>query len=323
MSFLDILDQYEQAPESNFIKFLQQYKFQGKTLHFFFEGPDDQSFYVNFIQQIFPVEYRFFYYLCHGKEQVFTNHQEIDWTKYNKSRVLFFTDKDVDDLAAKQYPKDSNIFETKYYSMENYLVNEDILERFLREICKLDQEDLIDRLKEQFNRQLEVFAHLILSISAWIVYHRKHQHKMNLGNVDLSNLFTINNDFEISKKIDPKYNSTLHYLEQITKLQSPQPIWKEITQIARKLNDLDNHKKFVRGKFEIWFLYAFCRKVIHHFIPELNKKIKIQNQQGIPKQEIYKIHIELKEQNILEITAPRLVVPEDLKQFLLDHAKNL
>ena len=50
MAFINILELAGEAPEASYIKFLHQYKLRDKTLHFFFEGLDDQSFYVNFIE---------------------------------------------------------------------------------------------------------------------------------------------------------------------------------------------------------------------------------------------------------------------------------
>jgi hypothetical protein len=63
MAFLDTLLVASEIPEAAYIKFLQQYKFHEKTIHIFLEGDDDQSFYVNYIENIVEEDFRVFYYV--------------------------------------------------------------------------------------------------------------------------------------------------------------------------------------------------------------------------------------------------------------------
>lgn len=321
MTFIDVLEEAGNIPEASYIKFLHQYKFTNKTLHFFFEGLDDQSFYVNFIENIFPEDYTFHYYVCNGKGNVYTNHNDINWTVYNKNRVLFFTDKDLDDILGIAYTKDENIFETQYYSIENYLVTSEVYCRFLREICYITDNDVIDDLKEIFLTQLDKFSELMTQISAWVVYCRKNRLDINLSDIDISKLFKITSTFEVKRNVSSGHKNPFEYICAATKTAYYN--FKEIKDIATNLKQIRPAKKFLRGKYEIWFLYAFCKNTIDITIPELNKEIKKHNQANKIKLTKCKMTIAVKRENIIQITAPRVRLPSDVSDFLNSNLKKI
>lgn len=321
MTFIEVLVEAGNIPEASYIKFLHQYKFKDKTLHFFFEGLDDQSFYVNFIENIFPEDYTFHYYVCNGKANVYINYSDINWRTYNKNRVLFFTDKDLDDILGISNPKDENIFETEYYSIENYLVTREVYSRFLREICYITESDTIDRLKQEFVIQLERYSGLMTQISAWVVYCRKKNLEVNLNDIDISKLFELSSNFKVKRNVTSGHRNPFEYICASTKTAYYN--FKEIKDIATTLKKITPAKKFLRGKYEIWFLYAFCKKTIDITIPELNKEIKKHNQTNRNKLTKCKVTVAIKPENIIQITAPRVRLPNDISQFLNTNLKKI
>ncbi|MDJ1495155.1 DUF4435 domain-containing protein [Cytophagaceae bacterium DM2B3-1] len=321
MTLLNTLNEAVNIPEAAYIKFLQQYKFTDKTLHFFFEGLEDQSFYVNFIKAVFPKDYIFHFYVCNGKDKVFTNYKDINWTTYNKSRVLFFTDKDLDDILEKTKPVDDNIFATQYYSIENYLVCSDVYDRFLRELCFITDDEVIEDLKQSFIDELEVFTKKMLSISAWVVYCRKNNFLVELDDFNISNIFTISKDFKVKRKVHKEYKTPFEYICTSTKTKHYD--FKEIKDILQKLKLIKPAKKYLRGKYELWFLYAFCENAIKIKIPILNEEIKRYNAQNPVKKTKCKVTISIKPENIFQILAPRLSMPEDISNFLEKHLNNI
>jgi hypothetical protein len=315
MSFLDILDEAAEIAEVNYLKFLQQYKFQGKTIHLFFEGNDDLSFYMNFIQNTYPNDFTFYYYNCQGKGNVLQNYNDINWTTYNKNRGLFFTDKDLDDLLAINNPIDENIFETQYYSIENYIVNKEVFKRFLREICSIKNEDIINELEKKFEEELKVFHELITTVMAYAIFCRKNNLDLRLKDIELSNLFKVKPDLTISQAVNKTYTSKFDYISKATKT-SYKTNFRQLLSISKQLKRIEEPKIFVRGKYELWFFFSFCRQTITQVVPKINQKIKERNKATGERTSKCNVHIDLKEQNILQIVAPRVKMPEDVALFL-------
>ena len=314
MAFIDTLEAAGEISEVSLIKFLHHYKFNSKTLHFFFEGLDDQSFYVNFIESIFSDKFTFHYYVCDGKANVYNNYNDINWSIYNKNQVMFFTDKDLDDLLNIAYAKDENIFETKYYSIENYLVTSEVYGRFLREICYINEPTLVSHLKAEFDKQLGIFSKMMINISAWVIYCRRNNLSVNLSDIDISKIFHMDSNFKVVRSNLTTKVKTFDYICTTTKTKYFN--LNEIKQINKDINQIHPPKIFLRGKYELWFLFAFCNNTIRVTVPELNKSIKKINKSTSTKVTKAKVTISLKFENLLQVTAPRVRMPNELFDFL-------
>ena len=314
MAFLDLLTAAGYIPEANHIKLLHQYKFKENTVHFFFEGLDDQTFYANYIENIFPDHFIFHYYVCDGKQNVYNQYHDLNWAKYNKNRILFFTDKDLDDILGLTYVKDENIFETMFYSIENYLVDPDVFQRFLRENCYIIDTRIVSELRAEFINQLEVFSNLIIGLSSWVVYCRKNSYNVNLNDIDISRLFQLTDDFKVKKNIPNPHNTFFEYVCATTKTAHFD--LKSIKEIFVELENIKPPKKYIRGKYELWFLYAFCKKTTDITVPKINAEIKKYNSANTVKVTKCKVTIPVKPENILQILAPRVRIPPDVAHFL-------
>jgi hypothetical protein len=319
MTFKEILEKAGEIPESTYIKYLQQYKPKGNTIHFFFEGQSDLSFYANYIENIYPNDYKLYFYLCDGKENVEQNYNDINWDIYSKNRTLFFIDKDFDDILNIRKITDENIFETQYYSVENYFVTSQCYIRFLKEICNIKIDQIIKDLALQFDRQLDAFHTNLKLMTAWIIYCRKNNYKINLNDIHMAKIFTITNELELKRLISKSYKSFFQYLFDATKCSQFDS--KEVFEIARELMDMPNPKMYIRGKYEFWFMFNFYKTTIDHLIPFLNQEIKNKNKKSGTKLPKYKVHIELKETNICDIIASRVRIPDELNQFLTYNLK--
>ena len=86
---------------------------------------------------------------------------------------------------------------------------------------------------------------------------------------------------------------------------------------------MDTPKTFLRGKYELWFLFIFCKKVVEIILPQLNTRIEEHNKKNKVKISKCKIHIELKEANMIEITAPRVKIPLEVKKFIKGNIESL
>src|SRR5690554_1942157 len=149
MSLLDILDEKILTPSAAYVKILSQYKRNDNTIFCLVEGVEDNSFYKHFFE-IYKEEVPIKYIICNGKQNVIDNYNDLDWEFYNKKRVLFFIDKDFDDYIGREIIADENVFVTDCYSIENYLVDEAILEKFIIDNCLITTESIIKLAIDNF-----------------------------------------------------------------------------------------------------------------------------------------------------------------------------
>jgi len=302
MEFLDYLKNAAKSSTSVYTKFLQQYKFGDSGLHIFYEGKDDPSFYSNYIERYRSKKQRVYYYRANNKKSVYHNYSQVDWNKYKKNRVLFLVDKDFRDILNETYPDETNIFETKYYSIENYLVTKSMFARSLRELLSIDDDKTINKITREFIIQLNNFHKEIMPIIALILYFRESNLNANLNQIDLSQVF------EFKEKVKRKRNIK-EFLEKSMDVPNEAP-WKDVLRHIRSLKEIDNSKYFVRGKFEMWFFVKFLNS-----LPEI---LNCDRKKGEPK---YKLNVNISESTFVQVLAPRLRIPTELKVFLDENLK--
>lgn len=101
------------------------------SLIFAFEGIDDKGVYFNWIRRVCP-DMDFEPFPCQGKSFVLELKRVIDRDLNDLGRgVYFFVDRDFDDLRGLS--QDESIFMTDHYSIENYLVSGDVVDRALKD----------------------------------------------------------------------------------------------------------------------------------------------------------------------------------------------
>ncbi|GAB2775521.1 hypothetical protein GCM10027275_18270 [Rhabdobacter roseus] len=299
MNLLDYLRKAAKSETTVYITFLQQYSKNDNSIHVFHEGKDDPSFYGNMIQNKVKKTQKIFYYQAKNKDKVYENYQKINWTSYSKKRILFFIDKDFADILERSYPVDTNIFVTNYYSIENYLVDKHLFSRSLRDLIGLDNDKVNNAITKQFQIGLRTFYEASLILTAYIIYHRERKNALNLRDVTIGDVFDINSTFIVTKK--PRVLSVLDRKTGVTTVS----IYKEIREIIASLRKIKNPKKYTRGKFELAYLVSCINKS-----PDI---INIDKKKGEKK---YRCCVQLSLSNAIQILAPRIRQPKDVKEFI-------
>jgi hypothetical protein len=99
-------------------------------LVFAFEGDDDKIIYRQWITRLFS-ELSYEALSCGGKRNVLALRDSLSRDEAGLGKgVYYFVDRDYDDLQGREAGDD--IFMTDYYSVENYLVTEAVLENILK-----------------------------------------------------------------------------------------------------------------------------------------------------------------------------------------------
>ena len=344
MTFLDSFFARKESiiPKSGVLKLMQKYSSQNKDLHIFVEDEDDYEFYRYAIEEVF-VAYDIIPYCQKGKKNVLESYQEIDWNNYKKGRVLFFIDKDFDDLIINnQNVTDSNIFSTKYYSIENYLVNDEVFKIILNRFFGVKDTQLINLFMTKINKAHNRFHNFMIPIISLILIYRKESEHMELDKIKPSDFFYLNNLKIIKKKLlsDQRYNQIIRdtavsHLEKqsirkgnkkdniLSKCVDDTTIYSfpKLMANRRQLQTINSSKIYIRGKYEFWFLFEIIKN-INEEIKKINSRTRsstIANNRKI----YYKLKTEINPNNIFDLLPPKIKKPIDIKNFLTNNFNTL
>lgn len=311
MSLLDILDHAISSPAASYIKLLSQYKKRSNIVFCFVEGNEDVSFYGRHLETAFE---NVRYVVCNGKKNVLDNYKSLNWQFYDKKRVLFFIDKDYDDYISEAIIKDENIFITDYYSIENYLVDSYVLRKFINDNCAITDDKVIDDLVIDFELKHKDFMNHLTKISAWMIYCRQNRYQVNFSDITLSDLFKLNVDGKFVKiKLS---NFKNHFAYICSKTKSTHFDMNEIRGIYSRLILESQKKKFVRGKYELFFMFIYVKFITENIVPALSEKIKDYNRINPEKIIRPKVTLQIKEENIFQVLSYKVKTPASLLSFI-------
>lgn len=303
MSFIDLLRQSRLAPTSLLHQFLTNYDPNEPRVYAFVEGDADRAFYRASIER-YLFGKRLYIYNCEGKRRVFETYTAITQRNARYRNILFFVDKDVDDLVGQTWPSDPRIFVTEYYSIENYLVNRAAVQRYFADFVKLRRVALdLASIDSQFDLQLAAFHNAIRSLMCWIIAMRRSGARVVLSDLKLERIFR----FDDLRVVRVRAGSPVNYLYTATQTTASASLWRQVRRVCRELTKQEP-KRYIRGKFEAWFLVEFMKRVIEHLVTvaaESNGSIAI----SVP----------LHESNFVQILVRSVEVPPALDSFLRFH----
>ena len=254
-------------------EFWIQYAPGKARLHLFFEGHEDSVFFRSFVTRRLSPSTRTYEYRCDGKSNVYAAFSEITRRRPDVRGVLFFVDKDLDDVVGADWPTDPRIFVTDVYSIENYLVTRAVLEKYYSDAVRLAGVQFEkDEVGDHFDRQLARFYRTIRPVMAWVLMSRRAGIAVNLNNIDMRHICEWSSDCEVRRT-----DQRLRRLIAASGGLQGDKLFRRLSQAARELGRLPP-KRVVRGKFELWFFVEFWRHVtnkIHDLAKEVGGKVTI------------------------------------------------
>lgn len=159
------------TPNATFMRVMQRYKPASTEVFLVVEGKDDSSYYERVARDRSDDEKRTFTTLVAGNRRaVIGTLSLIDWTRYARSRVLFFVDRDYSDFLGDDAPRgESNLYVTDGYSIENSLLNECSVVGLARRSCSGDsflEKDDEDEICRLYRRAVAEAARVLITITA-------------------------------------------------------------------------------------------------------------------------------------------------------------
>ncbi|WP_299060532.1 DUF4435 domain-containing protein [uncultured Polaribacter sp.] len=280
---------------SAFTKVIQLNKKYVNPLFCCFEGEDFKYYGVR-IEQLSSTEYdKIIPVKCGGKKEVIRLSELISKEETVKSKKsVYFIDKDFDEPIQNEV-----IYETPFYSIENFYTTKCVFEKILSAELKIEETNPEYKYSvTQFLERQQEFHKGVEYLNAWIYCQRK-------SNADKLHL----NEFKLSKIINTFSLNSLSFIEyDKTLLKSCLPNALDIDdsdiQNARSILVADSQHNF-RGKFEIEFLYEFLTLLIKN----INKKEP-------PYKNCKKVGVNLSKVNILSELSQYAYTPICLKEYI-------
>ncbi|MBE7635116.1 DUF4435 domain-containing protein [Tenacibaculum finnmarkense genomovar ulcerans] len=262
-----------------------------------FEGEDFKYYGVR-IEHISSLEYdKLIPIKCGGKKEVIRLRELISKEEtVNTKKSVYFIDLDFDESIPN---KNEVIYETPFYSIENFYTTQCAFEKILSSELKLEEinPEYQHSLTQFLERQKE-FHSGALYLNAWIYCQRK-------ANTDKLYL----NEFKLSKIISDFSLNTLEFIDydkDFLRSCLPNAVDIDDSEIQNAKDILKtNSQQSFRGKFEIEFLYDFLTLLIM----EINKK-------EAPFNKCKKVSVNLSKVNILSELSQYAHTPKCLKEYI-------
>lgn len=272
------------------------------TFHFFFEGEDDILFYMPEVRRHLLENRSANTYLCGGKKNVASVRDAIKLDGYDITYCFFFVDRDYDDYTSNQISVDEHTYMTDGYSIENCLVTIDNAKIIFEDIIRFSKSDAAyTSAITNLNILLENFTKIVRPLSAWMIAAKAEKIKPNFNNTKgLKCLIEIKNDGSLRIK-DSGFSA---FKRQTIENKSPPPFKSVIK--WRKAILKDDPKKWIRGKYELWFFQEAIISIIDNI--SLSRK-------NIGKKPI-KIPSALRDGRIFELLGGRIHPSDSLLQYL-------
>lgn len=288
-------------------EFLTRYSKSKSIVYGFVEGKEDPCFYRGFIENQLPEGWEVELWPAGNKKQVYFIHSTIDWRRFPKKRICFFVDRDLSELIPETLPKDSNIYVTDRYSIENDIVNRATCYRVLTEVCGLNgvAHDELDVICDLFDQEFEKFMHALVPVMSWVLTWRRIGKKASLSDILMRDIFSIVHG-KVSVINLPKGKASIQeYIHDQCNLVVDMSV--DINNVASEFITGDVFKKFTRGKYLFWFLIEFCCSVRKSALT-LFKSCK----------KLPAMHVSLSASNGLTVIGNRARIPVSLRTFLDD-----
>lgn len=301
MDRVDHLRRSRESSASVWQQFILQYERRANSVHAFFEGRDDRCVYLSELKKRFRDKYTVFSIVCDGKDGVIAAYKRIAPSVRNKRRILFFVDKDLDnflDKARKRIPNSKSIFSTRYYSIDNYYVTEEMIGDIVETLWAINQSSHEYRFSRVFFRNsYNQFCNEMIPIMAWCISRMRRGQKIHFKNIRMNSLVDITLDGDVERK-----RNRLLELERACQDEVDEEFWPDVKICMRQLRMLDA-KTFIRGKFELWFLVQLLDKLSAQLARLSNsKKLRVRTQ--------------LHQENVVEVLTQFLVFPAEFDEFI-------
>lgn len=305
MSMLEIHAEALGGASGPFHEFLLSYKAAGPIVYGFVEGREDPSFYRGFIEQALPTGWSVRLIRSGNRDTVLTVLNQMPWGRFPRNRICFFVDRDLSAFLEKEPLSAGNLYITDNYSIENDVVNSHVLERVLEEVLGVTglKDSERDAIVQLFESNLASFCEAMAPVMAQILIWRRARTNASLDNIRPAQLFSFLDATIFVRGEFSSGTARVAYAAEAVKLTpSPDP---EVQEAEEAFRALQGPKKFVRGKYLLWFFAEFAA-ALHGAIPKFCTRHKTPP----------RARLTIGAASAMAIVGPRARPPLSLREFL-------
>lgn len=310
MSFLDIMEAAIESPQTALHTLLSKMSNSINTLHVYYEGKCDNKLYYGMIRRLVGDTVNIRTIVCGNKKKVFAFKNELAGKSNKKNKIIFFVDKDIDNFFNdNDFLITNDMHQSFYYSIENYVVCEQILISICRECFDMsnleDQNnDLYIRLVQTFKSAQGFFFEKIKEIMIFAFIARESFPRPVLSSMKFSDLFYFDERCNINFHIKGDYESLLDYFIAKTGCDISGCL-NRYDYFEEMLNNIDE-RCYVRGKYQ---LEMFCS-----FLLSVQKAVGV----ILP----YKQKFQINDESIFLFSGPRIIIPSTIKDFIKERTES-
>ena len=305
MSMLNIYAAALNSKVASYHEFLARFSKTKKVVYGFVEGKEDPCFYRGFIDHFIPDDWEIELWPAGNRDQVFQIHRDLDWRRFPKKRVCFFVDRDLSDLIPEKLSSDTNIYVTDKYSIENSIVNRGTCRRILIEVFGFSDvsHEEMDQVCDQFEIEFELFLVAMIPIMARILFWRRTAANANLNNINISKMFSVENGSVVFDRSATAESYRTKYIHSSVGITFDPSI--DISLANAEFCKASTYRKFVRGKYVLWFLINFCKSIHESAASFFSACVKPP-----------KMKVSISATNAVMIIGNRARVPQSLRRFI-------
>lgn len=286
-------------------EFLLMYKAERLQVYGIVEGKGDPQFYRGFIEGHLPDGWTVELMPADGKRNVINSYHQFDWSRFPRSRICFFVDRDLSEFVAETIPADTNVYVTDGYSIENDVVNFGAFRRFIEEVLNISRlsPEEISILEESFVDSMADFKDAMASIMGQIIVWRREGRRPCLGDFSPIEMFSL-----VGSKLSlkPEFESSSSKIDVLSRsLGVPSSSVADIDSAEREFRGGGGTEKFVRGKYLLEFMVFYALEV-HKNIPSI-----LPSRTKAPK-----LNVNVGKRNAMVFVATRCRPPSSLNQFI-------
>jgi Protein of unknown function (DUF4435) len=299
--FVETLEAEARTPTAIFHQLrLAYYGSRDSEIFLFVEGEEDRVYYLTLVSKYRNMDH-IEVYVCNGKAGVLALH-ELSRIEFGVNhRMLFFVDRDYDELLGLNRGKASNLYTTDGYSCENGLVSEEAIRVLWRLHTPYRRNDArLGELLRSYSSGHQRFVRIMRPLMAWSLSAREQGLEPKLSLAPLAKFVRLE-DRETVRRIRKGFVDFRGCCE----LSQTRVCVGRVKEWARRLSN-EPLRVWLRGKYDLWFFIEWIKRSWAWLE-------RVRKQRG----EQRRIHqIQTSSLQMIRELAASLPCPESLAQFL-------
>ncbi len=237
------------------MRFSQRFDRDPETIFLFFEDLASQALYLPCALRVFGQDTRILCLPCANKREVLAFWNEMKEIESAGAKVLFFVDRDYDDIYLPQ-KSSCTLYVTRLYSIESYVCNDNLVRAFLNEtLCHTFGDDYTNAVVKEFHKSCINFVRLMIPLMLVGIAYKTKGHAVNLSNVKIQKVIKLDSDFMLVRSEDALtyFKRSACHAWQSVSIYDLARVWKIVRHWCPR--------RQIRGKYHLWFVQSFLEQV--------------------------------------------------------------